>query len=401
MTEGNISHQIMSPIRGYLEGYYGKLLSWDERHELVQSLTSLKLSTYCYAPKEDPLHRLHWREPYSRQWLSSFAQFCTFAGTRSVSVAAGIAPGLDYNFDPPHASSDFNHLRCKADQLIVQGANDILILWDDIEESYLADKKNVSEGAAHAAVINELGASLGRALWSVPRVYAADIENKNNYLREFFSELESQHTVLMCGDATVATSVSSNDLLKLTRITPSDKAPKHRIVVWDNFYANDYCPRRLFMGPWTGRKQIDDYLINPTGMPNTDKLLLDITCSTHKSDEKKAAWTQALQRHGVPDSFLAIAPYFCAPFFGDREIIGNKDDVDCSTTQIDVGKGAIAQAIEDCLWKWKSPLAREWYPFIFGLKHDLALVNSELPRDRILKTQTPSLSNHILCKSND
>ena len=401
MTEGNISHQAMTPIRGYLEGYYGNLLSWDERHELVQCLTSLKLSTYCYAPKEDPLHRLHWREPYSRQWLSSFGQFCTFASKGSVTVVAGIAPGLDYNFDSPRASSDFDHLRRKADQLINQGANDILILWDDIEESYLADHKNVSEGAAHASVINELGASLGRALWTVPRVYAADIENKNNYLQEYFSELEPQHTVLMCGNATVAASISPNDLLRLSSATPSDKVPKHRLVAWDNFYANDYCPRRLFTGPWTGREQINDYLVNPTGMPNTDKLLLDIACSTHRSDEQKAAWMQALQRHGVPDSFLAIAPYFAAPFFGDREIIGNMDDIDCSITQIDVGKEAIALAIEECLWKWKSPLAREWYPFIFGLKHDLALVHNELPRDRILKTQTPSLSNLILCNAND
>jgi len=122
VTAGSLDQQAITPVRGYLEGYYGKLLSWDERHELVQCLSSLKLSTYCYAPKEDPLHRLHWRKPYSNQWLSSFAQFCTFAGTRSVSVAAGIAPGLDYNFDPPDGSSDFDHLRCKANQIIDQGA---------------------------------------------------------------------------------------------------------------------------------------------------------------------------------------------------------------------------------------------------------------------------------------
>jgi len=401
VTEGNIDHQASTPVRGYLEGYYGKLLSWDERHELVQCLGSLKLSTYCYAPKEDPLHRLHWRKPYSSQWLSSFAQFCTFASKGSVSVAAGIAPGLDYNFDLAHGSSDFDHLRSKADQLIDQGAKDILILWDDIEESYLADKKNVSEGAAHASVVNELGASLGRALWTVPRVYAADIENKNNYLQEYFSELDPQHTVLMCGNATVATSISPNDLLRLSRVTPSDTVPKHRIIVWDNFYANDYCPRRFFVGPWTGRELITDYLVNPTGMPNTDKLLLDIACTTYNSDEQQAAWMQALARHGVPDSFLTIAPYFSAPFFGDREITGNSDDVDCKITQTEIDKKAIAQAIEECLWKWKSPLAREWYPFIFGLKHDLALASKKLSRDRILKTQTPTLSNLILSNSND
>lgn len=53
---------------------------------------------------------------------------------------------------------------------------------------------------------------------------------------------------------------------------------------------------------------------------------------------------------------------------------------------------ATFDAIERLLWRWKTPLSREWYPFIFGLKHDLMMAGGELPSLRVTKTQTPALS---------
>ena len=38
---------------------------------------------------------------------------------------------------------------------------------------------------------------------------------------------------------------------------------KNKVIYWDNFYANDYCPRRLFVGPYSGRKNIKNIMINP------------------------------------------------------------------------------------------------------------------------------------------
>ena len=43
-----------------------------------------------------------------------------------------------------------------------------------------------------------------------------------------------------------------------------EKLINTKIIIWDNYYSNDYCPRRIFVGPLTGRKNINDIMINPT-----------------------------------------------------------------------------------------------------------------------------------------
>ena len=49
---------------GYIEGFYGKLLSWDERIKILKILSKNNFNTYFYAPKEDPFHRFKWREEF-------------------------------------------------------------------------------------------------------------------------------------------------------------------------------------------------------------------------------------------------------------------------------------------------------------------------------------------------
>jgi len=310
-------------IRGYLEGYYGKLFSWDERIDLLKFLSSKKLNTYCYAPKEDTKHRLHWRTPYSQNWLESFAQFASTAQTLDVSVLAGIAPGLDFQFEADGGGKDFDQLINKAQSFLTNGASNVLILWDDIDENGYINCYGLSEGSAHAQTVNALSDAIGQPLWTVPRVYAADIENNNQYLEDFFSTLNPQHTVLLCGKAIVPSSVQHEDLVALSspsshthsntgsNTSSNNTAPlKHRTVVWDNFYANDYCPRRLFVGPWTGREQVQHYLLNPTGLPYTDRLLLDIAASTQTSADPYGQWQTVLaSATGQLTKALTVSPH--------------------------------------------------------------------------------------------
>ena len=46
-------------------------------------------------------------------------------------------------------------------------------------------------------------------------------------------------------------------------------------------------------------------------------------------------------------------------------------------------------ALDQLLWRWKSPLQREWYPLLMGLKHDLAIGDNTLPLIRLQKPNWP------------
>ena len=61
-------------VKGYIEGYYGKLLTWNERIELLDVLYKNNMNFYFYCPKEDIKHRLKWKEKYSHNWLKNFTK---------------------------------------------------------------------------------------------------------------------------------------------------------------------------------------------------------------------------------------------------------------------------------------------------------------------------------------
>ena len=45
-------------INGYIEGYYGRLFTWKDRHKIILKLHQNNLSSYFYCPKEDGHHRI-------------------------------------------------------------------------------------------------------------------------------------------------------------------------------------------------------------------------------------------------------------------------------------------------------------------------------------------------------
>lgn len=382
----NIDH---IQCNGYIEGYYGRLLGWNERHTLVEQLNSLGLHSYFYAPKEDAYHRLHWRDPYPLEWRKEFARLSQHAQKQSVHVIAGLAPGLDFNFKHISDGGDFEALVNKAKQLLDDGASAIALLMDDINVVYSNDNAGFkSEGEAHAVLANSLASAIGHSVFTVPRVYANELEHESpGYASAFCQHLHASHVIFHCGTHIVAPSVQAADY------STYHSHQQHRVVVWDNLYANDYCPRRLFVGPWVGRHSQPEVMLNPTGMPATDALLLDIMARSAvtggTNDELQAVWSSALPDHGVPTAFEHVQAHFRHPPFPS---INTDNELNA------VSKEDKFAAIEQLLWKWKSPLSREWYPYLFGLKHDLSLAHGLLAETRILKTQPEPLSGLLLSK---
>lgn len=369
-----------TPLRGYIEGYYGRLLGWSDRRRLLETLNRLSLNTYFYAPKEDIRHRLHWRDDYSPNWRTDFRKFCALAENLNVSILAGIAPGLDFDFAQIDGN-DFQLLVNKARKHLDDGVSFIVLCMDDIDENFHQRSGAFkTEGEAHASLANRLSAALAMPIFVVPRVYSNDIAvDSPAYPEDFARTIDPENPVFLCGSDIVAQSISDADLSLYTRFMTN------RVIVWDNLYANDYCPRRLFVGPWTGRDGAKDILINPTGLIETDVLLLTIMSDSAPGTDKNGRWRQVIQDQQVPTEFLAVSSYFNHPSFPDY------------TESVDTNELAAAlDALEFLLWKWKTPLSREWYRYFMELKQDLLLSQHELPDIRIRKTQSIPLAARLL-----
>ena len=372
---------------GYIEGYYGRLFDWRDRNRLLGGVAAAEMTSYFYAPKEDARHRQFWRQPYDKAWQAEFTQFATIAAAKNIHLIAGIAPGLDFDFASLDASmdqkNDFTTLVAKARQFLANGASMIALLMDDIAADFEARSGSFkNEGRAHAALANRLGLAIDAAIIIVPRIYADSLITPDDtqslaYLEQFTSHLDPQHQVVYCGDDIVAP-------------RPFGDAGGHldpaSIIIWDNFYANDYCPRRLFLGPWRNT-DMPHIMLNPTGMIETDLLLLGLMAGGRDqagrgSEAGKIYWRELMQKAAVPDVFFDIAAYFDAPYGFAAEFA------------MPSAKTALA-ALDILLWRWKSPLQREWYPHLMGLKQDILLANGELPLERIEKTQMAPLARQL------
>ena len=97
------------------------------------------------------------------------------------------------------------------------------------------------------------------------------ISDDPTYLQDLSKILSPKIKVFYCGKNVVAKTYQNYQ--KIKKILPNE------IIIWDNFYANDYCPRRFFIGPTIGRENLKNIMINPTGLINTDLLILDIFAS--------------------------------------------------------------------------------------------------------------------------
>ena len=124
----------LKKVKGYIEGYYGNLLTWDERNRIINSLKKNKMNFYFYCPKEDLFHRYKWKKEYSNKWIKSFKNFSKNAQSKNIKIICGIAPGLDFNFQRFLSGNGLETklLEKKCSKFLKNGADGIAILFDDI-----------------------------------------------------------------------------------------------------------------------------------------------------------------------------------------------------------------------------------------------------------------------------
>lgn len=240
--------------RGIIEGFYGDPWSHDERRSALRLAGRLKLNSYVYAPKDDPYHRVRWREPYPDAELELLADLARAGAEHGVDVVVALHPAGSVVF-----SDDAEHelLAAKARQLLAAGVPDVALLFDDVPPTpvHEQDRRRFGDdgralGEAHALTVRRFGEALDglRAasdLLVVPMDYAGVAASE--YRTAFAAGLPAEALVWWTGRDIVVGEVTRDDIDAAAAVFGD------RLLLWDNFPVNDFDRGRAFLGPLRGR----------------------------------------------------------------------------------------------------------------------------------------------------
>uniref|UniRef100_H2Z2S5 GH84 domain-containing protein n=1 Tax=Ciona savignyi TaxID=51511 RepID=H2Z2S5_CIOSA len=241
-------------------------------------MSVMGLNTYLYAPKDDYKHRLFWREKYSDDESALLRTLIEEAEAHNVLFVYAISPGLDISFA---SEAEVTLLKNKLLQVQGLGCKAFALLFDDIDPVLCASDSEKFQSSANAQ------ASITNIIYDVldnPRFLFCPTEYCSNmaipdvgcspYLKTIGEKLNPNISIMWTGNMTIASSglnrktkVSNylitrsysggpkvvSHVISLESIKILNKILKRKVVIWDNIHANDYDPKRVFLGPFKGR----------------------------------------------------------------------------------------------------------------------------------------------------
>ena len=263
-----------------IEGFYGPPWSWDARATVMRACHARGMDLYLYGPKDDPLHRDRWREPYPGEELDGFARL---VAEDTLRVGFAISPGLSIDTS---SADDRAALGAKVDQVVGLGIDVVALLLDDIPV-------RPGLGPQHAELTAWLHEHLaGRAeLILVPTEYAGTAASA--YLDALADGVPPGVPIgwtgrrVVCDEITVAEARARADAV-------GGRAP----FVWDNYPVNDgLMADQLFLGPLRGREPGLDavcsgYVANPMVQPTASTLPLASTAAYLRGEDPIDAWKE-------------------------------------------------------------------------------------------------------------
>lgn len=248
------------PVRGTIEGFYGKPWTMAERTRHLDFLATVKANTYVYSPKDDPYARARWREPYPAETLAELGTLAQAAARNHVDFVYAISPGPTICFSAP---ADLQALRTKFDALRAIGVHRFYVALDDIEykkwncdadQGAFGPSGAAAAGKAQAQLLNAVQADLTRRDPKAPPLIMVPTEyydaKDTPYKAALRDNLDAKVVVQWTGTDVVPPAISIPDARAAT------KAFGRKTLLWDNYPVNDYAQTtgRLLMAPYTRRE---------------------------------------------------------------------------------------------------------------------------------------------------
>lgn len=235
-------------IRGVIEGYYGRPWTHEQRLALIDFLADRGMNEFVYGPKDDPLLRASWRDPYDGEALGRLQALADRCAARQMTFTWCISPGLSIRYS---SAADRAALIAKIRSVIALGARRIGLLLDDIPTA-LQHPEDVAAFPslvdAHIALVGEVFAALPREVGLIvcPTMYWG--MGTEPYLAALGAAIDRRIDLFWTGREICSHRLDLADASVFTRT--ADRPPTY----WDNYPVNDVAMGyELHIGPYRGR----------------------------------------------------------------------------------------------------------------------------------------------------
>jgi hyaluronoglucosaminidase len=298
-------------VRGVIEGFYGNPYTHEQRLEMVDFIADHGMNTFVFGPKDDPLMRARWRDPYDGEGLSRLAELVERCHQRHVQLMYCVSPGLSMRYSSP---GDMDALVAKLASVADLGVNAFGLLLDDIPMDLRHPEDLIAFAGlaeAHAAVIRDLVDRLGPGtqLAVCPTVYWG--RGDEAYIARLSASIPTGVDLLWTGRAICSPTLDLDDARRFA--ATAGRPP----LYWDNYPVNDVAMAfELHIGPYRGRdprlaEGSRGIIANPMELFEASKIPL-ATIADYLRDpaayDPEASWAAAILAVAGP----ADAPAFAA-----------------------------------------------------------------------------------------
>jgi hyaluronoglucosaminidase len=262
----------MHPPLGIIEGFFGPVWTWSQRHSLMSALAPHHYSFYLYAPKSDRLLRRDWQLPFSEQWQREVQQFSKACAAAGVKFGVGITP---FDLHKQLNEASLKKWQQKIRDLVQLGVQTIAILFDDMD----AQMPNLVD--IQLRIIEAAQLEINRqGIIVCPSFYSNDIvldrvfgQRPDNYLSDLGRRLDQGVDIFWTGEEVCARQFAVSDLNRVA------EQLQRKPFLWDNYPVNDgprmsqYLHLRGFTGrPATIAASIAGHAINPALQPTLTQI---------------------------------------------------------------------------------------------------------------------------------
>lgn len=230
-------------IRGFIEGYYGIPWSNTDRMSLMKFGGEFKMTSYIFAPKDDPYHKNLWREEYPAKELAEIAEMVK-VGNESKCRFVWTAHPFMGGFNANQVDAEIQALLKKFEQLYKAGVRQFGVLGDDVgqlnKDIVVKMMKAVSDWAKEKGdVYDTVFCPAG-----YNHSWQGDYSELNKYDKEFPEDIK----IFWTGEA-VCQPVEQKTLDHFRKHNlPSGQKERRSPLFWLNWPVNDINGERLMMG---------------------------------------------------------------------------------------------------------------------------------------------------------